>query len=61
MRRTSYEQKLASSAEKVAKNEKEIQNKQAKDAQNYEKHLKATYKKYEDEERRHRQSEKETS
>lgn len=61
MRRTSYTQKLTTSAEKVAKNEREIEAKQAKEAENYEKHLKATYKKYEEEEKRHRQQEKESS
>ena len=47
MRRSSYGQKLMASAEKVGKNEKEIEAKHAKEAQNYEKHLHATYKKYE--------------
>ncbi len=47
MRRSSYGQKLMASAEKVAKNEKEIEGKHAKEAENYEKHLHATFKKYE--------------
>jgi hypothetical protein len=61
MRRSNYGQKLMTSAEKVAKNEKEIETKQAKEAENYEKHLHATYKKYEDDEKRSRQLEKESS
>lgn len=54
MRRSSYGQKLVTSAEKVIKNEKEIEIKKAKDAENYEKHLQVIYKKYEDEEKRSR-------
>ena len=46
MRRTSYSQKLAESAEKVTKNGRDIAAKHTKDAKNYEKHLKATYSKY---------------
>ena len=48
-------------AQKVAKNEKEIDAKHAKEAENYEKHLHATYKKYEQGEKRDRQLEKESS
>ena len=59
MRRTTFERKLNESAEKVAKNEKDIEAKKAKVAEEYEKHLRKTYRKYEDDEKKHRENEKE--
>jgi hypothetical protein len=54
MRRTSFEKKLITSAEKVAKNEKALESKKSKAAELYNKHLKDIYKKYEDDESKSR-------
>lgn len=59
MRRTTFERKLNESAEKVARNEKDIEAKKAKVAVEYEKHLRKTYRKYEEDEKKHRENERE--
>lgn len=59
MRRTTFERKLNESAEKIAKNEKDIEAKKVKAVEVYEKHLRNTYRKYEDDEKKHRDHERE--
>lgn len=54
MERSRFEQRIASSAEKVKNNEREIAKKKAKEAENYNKHLHEIYKRYEEEEKKQR-------